>query len=73
MKEVGQYAQAVMESDFEGLILFMAQVLGGWTREEVQVYIAHLRREIRSGKKHAWYWQKVAVARKPTVSQGPLD
>ncbi|KAF4462526.1 methyltransferase domain-containing [Fusarium albosuccineum] len=65
LREIGQYAQLVMEQDFEGLILFMTNVLGGWTREEIQVYVAHLRREIRSGKKHGWYWQKVVWARKP--------
>ncbi|RSL45158.1 hypothetical protein CEP54_014390 [Fusarium duplospermum] len=65
LREIGQYAQLSMEQDFEGLILFMANVLGGWSREEIQVYVAHLRREIRSGKKHGWYWQKVVWARKP--------
>ncbi|KAM0420450.1 hypothetical protein ACHAPT_011742 [Fusarium lateritium] len=67
-REIGQYAQLSMEQDFEGLILFMTNVLGGWSREEIQVYVAHLRREIRSGKKHAWYWQKVVWARKPDSS-----
>ncbi|KAJ3460167.1 hypothetical protein MRS44_011034 [Fusarium solani] len=65
LREIGQYAQLSMEQDFEGLILFMTNVLGGWSREEIQVYITHLRREIRSGKKHGWYWQKVVWARKP--------
>lgn len=54
-----------MEADFEGLIVFMTNVLGDWTKEDIQVYISHLRREIRSGKKHGWYWQKIVWARKP--------
>ncbi|KAM0541356.1 hypothetical protein ACHAPJ_013276 [Fusarium lateritium] len=54
LREVGQYAQLVMEQDFKGLILFMTNILGGWTRKEIQVYTSHLRREIRSGKKHGW-------------------
>ncbi|EEU38673.1 uncharacterized protein NECHADRAFT_45720 [Fusarium vanettenii 77-13-4] len=65
LREIGQYAQLSMEQDFEGLILFMTNVLGGWSREDIQVYTTHLRREIRSGKKHGWYWQKVVWARKP--------
>ncbi|KAI8716871.1 hypothetical protein NCS52_00981700 [Fusarium sp. LHS14.1] len=65
LRGIGQYAQLSMEQDFEGLILFMTNVLGGWSREDIQVYITHLRREIRSGKKHGWYWQKVVWARKP--------
>ncbi|KAH9896388.1 S-adenosyl-L-methionine-dependent methyltransferase [Xylariomycetidae sp. FL2044] len=64
-KEIGMYAQLVMESDLEGLVLFVASVHDNWSREEVAVYVSHLRREIRSGKKHAWYWQKTVWARKP--------
>ncbi|KAF7554469.1 hypothetical protein G7Z17_g2896 [Cylindrodendrum hubeiense] len=65
LREIGQYVQLAMEADFEGLIVFMTNVLGNWTKEDIQVYIAHLRREIRSGKKHGWYWQKIVWARKP--------
>ncbi|KAH7148980.1 S-adenosyl-L-methionine-dependent methyltransferase [Dactylonectria estremocensis] len=65
LREIGQYVQLTMESDFEGIIVFMTSVLGNWTKEEVQVYIAHLRREIRDKEKHAWFWQKIVWARKP--------
>ena len=57
-------AQLVLESDAEGYILFMANTLG-WSREEVQVYIAHLRREIRSNKYCPYSRQKVVYGRKP--------
>ena len=40
----------------------------GWSREQVQVYIAHLRRELRAGKYHVYYWQKVVWGRKPEKS-----
>lgn len=64
MKELGQYGKLVLESDIEGYVLFMANTLG-WTRTEIQVYIAHLRREIRSGKYQPYYRQKVVWGRKP--------
>ncbi|KEZ42012.1 hypothetical protein SAPIO_CDS6407 [Scedosporium apiospermum] len=64
LKELGQYGQLVLEADTEGYILFMANTLG-WTREEIQVYIAHLRREVRSGKIHAYYRQNIIWGRKP--------
>lgn len=57
-------AQLVLESDTEGYILFLASILG-WSREEVQVYIAHLRREIRSNKYYPYSRQKVVWGRKP--------
>ena len=57
-------AQMVLETDTEGYILFVANTLG-WTREEVQVYIAHLRREIRSNQYRPYSVQKVVWGRKP--------
>ncbi len=62
---MGMYAQAAFENDSEGFILYFASVLEGWSKEEIQVYLAHFRREIRLGQKHGWYWQKNVWARKP--------
>lgn len=64
MNEMGRFAQLVLEQDPEGYILFMANTLG-WSREEVLVYIASLRREVRSRRQHGYYKQKVVWARKP--------
>lgn len=61
---MGRFAKLTLESDIEGYVLFMANTIG-WTREEIQIYIAHLRREVRSGKFHAFYRQKVVWGRKP--------
>jgi len=67
LKEIGQFTQLAVTQDPEGLILFLAFTLG-WTREEILVYIAQFKRELRSGKSHAWYWQKVIWGRKPEAS-----
>jgi hypothetical protein len=64
MKEMGRYTQFGLETDIEGTVLFMAYTLG-WSKEEIQVYIAHLRGEMRSGKMNAYYRQKVVWGRKP--------
>lgn len=37
----------------------------GWTPTEIQVYLAHLRRQVRDPKVHPWYWQRSVYARKP--------
>lgn len=63
-KEIGLFAQGAVDQDIEGFIVFITSVLK-WSKEEVQVYIAHLRREFRAGKFHAYYWQKVVWGRKP--------
>lgn len=61
---MGRFAQFGLEKDSEGFVLFMAHTLG-WTRDEILVYISHLRREMRSEKHHAYYNQKVVWGRKP--------
>lgn len=45
-------------------MLFMAN-LAGWQREEIQVYISHLRREFRDPAIHGYYNQTIVWARKP--------
>ena len=65
LKQIGQFAQAALEQDYEGYVLFMANMVLGWTKEEVTVYCAQLRREIRSGKFHPFYRQRVVYGRKP--------
>ncbi|KAI8681028.1 hypothetical protein NCS55_00352500 [Fusarium keratoplasticum] len=65
LKEIGQFAQAALEQDYEGYVLFMANMVLGWSKEEVSTYCAQLRREIRSGKFHPFYRQRVVYGRKP--------
>ena len=50
--------------DAEGYVLFLANILG-WTQTEVQVYIAHLRQEVRSKKYCPYYIQKIIWGKKP--------
>ncbi|KAF4998713.1 hypothetical protein FGRMN_3039 [Fusarium graminum] len=66
-KRMGSYTQYGLETDSEGFILFMAHTLG-WKREEILVYIAQFRREIRSGKHHGYYAQKVVWGQKPETA-----
>ena len=63
-KQVGTFSQYALESDLEGYILFMASTVG-WSREEIQVYISHFRREIRSGQFYPYFTQKVIWGQKP--------
>lgn len=61
---MGPYTKFGLETDSEGFVLFMAHTLG-WSRDEIQVYIAHFRRELRSGKYHGYFSQKVVWGQKP--------
>lgn len=37
----------------------------GWKPEEIQVYIAHLRHQLRDPKVHSYYRHRVVYGRKP--------
>lgn len=68
MREIGVYMRATFEADPEGTVLFMASQVG-WTREEVGVYLAHFRRELRSKSSHPYFRQRVAWGRKPVSAK----
>ncbi|KAK1762737.1 S-adenosyl-L-methionine-dependent methyltransferase [Phialemonium atrogriseum] len=63
-KEIGRYSRLVADQDTEGFVLFAANTIG-WTKDEIMVYVSHLRREIRSPKHHGYYQQRIVWARKP--------
>ncbi|KAM0430082.1 hypothetical protein ACHAPT_006088 [Fusarium lateritium] len=65
MREIGQFAQVALEQDIEGYVLGVAGLARGWSKDEVAVYCAKLRREIRSLKQHAYYRVRIVYGRKP--------
>lgn len=64
LKQVGAVTQQGFEMDIEGYVNLIASK-SGWTQEEIQVYIAQLRNEIRSLKYRPYYFQRVIWGRKP--------
>lgn len=65
-KEIGMYSQLAIESDIEGYVLFMWSQVMGWTAPEIQVFIAHLRKQLR-GKHHGYTYLRRAWAQKPEL------
>lgn len=61
---MGLYNRAAIENDIEGTVGFMAVQLG-WTKEEVAVYAAHLRKELRDRSIHGLCNAKAVWAQKP--------
>lgn len=70
LKEIGVFSQHAVESDIEGFILFFTNVQQ-WSREQVQVYISHLRRELHSMKHHVYHYESVVWGRKPRADELP--
>jgi hypothetical protein len=52
-----------------GYVLFITNVISGWSREQVLVYIAHLRRELRNNDIHGYCRLRVVWGRKPTKAK----
>ncbi|KAM5354906.1 hypothetical protein ACJ41O_001552 [Fusarium nematophilum] len=67
LKQVGQFMQAALERDYEGYLLFLACELLGWTKEQVSTFCGHLRREVRSGRHHPYFRQRVVYGQKPDL------
>ncbi|KAH7120643.1 S-adenosyl-L-methionine-dependent methyltransferase [Dactylonectria macrodidyma] len=65
LKEIGRFTQLGVETDAEGHITFMANLLDGWTQDKVALYCVQLRRELRNKRIHAYYHQRVVWGRKP--------
>ncbi|EEU36135.1 uncharacterized protein NECHADRAFT_72861 [Fusarium vanettenii 77-13-4] len=64
-RNIGLFAQEVLEGDVEGHVLHVADLAWGWSKEQVTIYCAKLRKEIRSGKHHPYYRIKIVYGRKP--------
>jgi len=48
-----------------GYVLFMWSTVMGWSRAEIDVYLAHFRRQLRDRNVHSWMRQRVVFGRKP--------
>lgn len=42
----------------------------GWSKEDIEVYIAHLRSQLRDPQVHAYFRMRVVYGRKPDNSDG---
>ncbi|KAK4171669.1 Phosphomethylethanolamine N-methyltransferase [Triangularia setosa] len=65
LKEIGEFALAGILQDIEGWILFVWSQVMGWSKEEVGVYVAHLRRQLRDPNVHAYCLMRCVYGRKP--------
>ncbi|XXG94483.1 hypothetical protein Hte_000740 [Hypoxylon texense] len=68
LKEIGQWAQYTLEQDLEGFVMFMWNTVLGRSLEEMQVFLASYRRELRTRSIHAYLPQRVVYARKPDTA-----
>ncbi|CAH0046613.1 unnamed protein product [Clonostachys solani] len=66
LKEIGRFAQAALEKDIEGYVLYVAN-LQGWSKEELASYYERFYREMKDNKIHSYFRIKVVWAKKPSA------
>ncbi|KAJ5238532.1 hypothetical protein N7468_003151 [Penicillium chermesinum] len=72
LKEAGQLQNAHWNTALEGWAMWLLTHHGApkpWTREEVQVYLAKIREELRDPHIHAYELARRVWARKPTLEE----
>jgi len=65
MKDVGQWNQLNILEGLEGFCLALLTRGLAWTKEEVDVFVARVSRDLRDRKIHAYFPMPVAFGRKP--------
>ncbi|KAI1484918.1 S-adenosyl-L-methionine-dependent methyltransferase, partial [Biscogniauxia mediterranea] len=65
LRQVGLYARLATEQGFEGFVLYLFTTVLGWSPQEVQVYVARARRELRDRKIKPYFVVQVIYGRKP--------
>ncbi|KAL2132737.1 hypothetical protein VTI74DRAFT_3420 [Chaetomium olivicolor] len=63
-RELGFWAKRVLEVDLEGYVNYIWGPVMGWSPLEIQIYLAHLRKEMKSTLQ-TWYPHRVVYGRKP--------
>ncbi|KAJ4291261.1 hypothetical protein N0V88_006262 [Collariella sp. IMI 366227] len=62
--ELGFWAKRILETDLSGFVNYMWGAVMGWSPEEIQIYLAHLRNQMREPMQ-TWYPHRVVYGRKP--------
>ncbi|EKG16084.1 hypothetical protein MPH_06779 [Macrophomina phaseolina MS6] len=55
MKQVGAFERVNMDEGIEALCLMLFTRALGWTREEVEVFLAQIRKEVKRKDVHSYY------------------
>jgi len=67
-KTIGAYNRMAVEDGIEGWAMYMFTNVHGWQREEVQVLIAQIKKEVRDPKIHGWQYMTVCYGQKPMTA-----
>ncbi|KAK0714028.1 hypothetical protein B0T26DRAFT_719328 [Lasiosphaeria miniovina] len=69
LKEIGAFSRLALEQDVEGYVLFVWSQVMGWSPQQIHVYIAHLRKQLRDPHVHAFFRMRVVYGKKPETEE----
>jgi len=64
LKKLGSFQLAAIEADLEGWFIYAA-TSQGWSREQIGVYCAYARKELRSPRVHSYLLSQAVWGQKP--------
>ena len=70
MKKLGQWNMVNLLDGLEGFCLALLTRGLGWRKEEVDVFVAKVGRDLRDRKIHAYFPMPVVYGRRPGVPEG---
>lgn len=65
MRETGLFFRIALTQDLEGTLQFMWGKIMGWTTEEINIYIKHFERELKSKDIHPYLIFRRVYGQKP--------
>ncbi|KAI0019321.1 S-adenosyl-L-methionine-dependent methyltransferase [Xylariomycetidae sp. FL0641] len=69
LREVGTYAKMSVEQGLEGFALYLFTNALGWSKEQVMVYLARVRSELRNIKIKPYFKVQYVYGRKPAADE----
>lgn len=76
LKEAGKFCKAQVMGGIEGYTMFVLTKFGEpepWSPEEVQVYLAKVRKEVESGGFHSYLFKRRVWAQKPYDTEAKVE
>ncbi|KAL2128481.1 hypothetical protein VTI74DRAFT_9124 [Chaetomium olivicolor] len=65
LRRLGQYSWMSLDSDIEGMALYMFTTVLNWSPVETKIYLAHLRRQLKDRNVHGLFKMRCIYAQKP--------
>ncbi|KAF4303551.1 putative tam domain methyltransferase protein [Botryosphaeria dothidea] len=65
LKQVGAFERVNMDEGIEGLTLMLFTRALGWSKDEVEVFLAQIRKEVKRKDVHSYYHFYVVYGKKP--------